>query len=392
MDGEGGEDDAAETRYIDFRVVRAKCVVQLLLVTTVQDTVVCFYRALSTSQLLALADALEGSYQFAHDFNANVELRYSLWRAGFMTQVPNLLKQETSGLAAYFRVLLWLYIDEARGSGAKSAVEARLLALLQRVLGGYVASCEHARSKPEEQREVAALTPVVVLMVRGQLQLSNDQFHKHLGISFPLLLELVSTSEAREVRVAVKELLGARLSPLLGIGPTAAAAAAAAAADRRRYRRRQQSDNGDGVLQKMRDSSSDADPASLEDAKLSDGNDRAGGTRGEASSDEDEFEADLDDYGEEAGGGVAEFVPRPLLPGAARELVLSLDGVGGRSAAAIDASTALERVPGVTSVVVNVDNGTARVWAAAPEDMVLDAVRAVPAVTGVRVLHRVVVM
>jgi len=75
-------------------------------------------------------------------------------------------------------------------------------------------------------------------MVRGQLQLSNDQFHKHLGISFPLLLELVSTSEAREVRVAVKELLGARLSPLLGIGPTAAAAAAAAAADRRRYRRR----------------------------------------------------------------------------------------------------------------------------------------------------------
>lgn len=399
MDGEGGEDELAETRYIDFRVVRAKCVVQLLLVTTVQDTVVCFYRALSTSQLLALADALEGSYQFAHDFNANVELRYSLWRAGFMTQVPNLLKQETSGLAAYFRVLLWLYIDEARGAAAKSAVETRLLSLLQRVLGGYAASCEHARSKPEEQREVAALTPVVVLMVRGQLQLSNDQFHRHLGIFFPLLLELVSTSEAREVRVAVKELLGARLSPLLGIGPTAAAAAAAAAADRRRYRRRRRSNgsDGDGVggvdgsahRGKVRDSSSDVDESTQPGKSSEDDDHEAGGTR-EGSSDDEELGGDLDDYNGD--GGVAEFVPRPLLPGAARELVLSLDGVGGRSAAAIDASTALERVPGVTSVVVNVDNGTARVWAAAPEDMVLDAVRAVPAVTGVRVLHRVVVM
>lgn len=398
MDGEGGEDELAETRYIDFRVVRAKCVVQLLLVTTVQDTVVCFYRALSTSQLLALADALEGSYQFAHDFNANVELRYSLWRAGFMTQVPNLLKQETSGLAAFFRVLLWLYIDEARGVSAKSAVEARLLALLQRVLGGYAASCEHARSKPEEQREVAALTPVVVLMIRGQLQLSNDQFHRHLGIFFPLLLELVSTSEAREVRVAVKELLGSRLSPLLGIGPTAAADAAAAAADRRRYRRRRRSSGsdggsdggGDGGTQraKVRDGS-DVDEGAQPGKSSEDDDDEAGGTR-EGSSDDDDLAGDLDE--DSGDGGVAEFVPRPFLPGAARELVLSLDGVGGRSAAAVDASTALERVPGVTSVVVNVDNGTARVWAAAPEDMVLDAVRAVPAVTGVRVLHRVVVM
>lgn len=399
MDGEGGEDELAETRYIDFRVVRSKCVVQLLLVTTVQDTVVCFYRALSTFQLLALADALEGSYQFAHDFNANVELRYSLWRAGFMTQVPNLLKQETSGLAAYFRVLLWLYVDEARGAAAKSAVEARLLALLQRVLGGYAASCEHARSKPEEQREVAALTPVVVLMVRGQLQLSNDQFRRHLGIFFPLLLELVSTSEAREVRVAVKELFGSRLSPLLGIGPTAAAVAAAAAADRRRYRRRRRSNASDGDSDgggdggahrgKVRDSSSDVDESAQPGKSSEDDDHEAGGTR-EGSSDDDDLDGDLDDYNGD--GGVAEFVPRPLLPGAARELVLSLDGVGGRSAAAVDASTALERVPGVTSVVVNVDNGTARVWAAAPEDMVLDAVRAVPAVTGVRVLHRVVVM
>lgn len=120
-----------------------------------------------------------------------------------------------------------------------------------------------------------------------------------------------------------------------------------------------------------------------------DDDDEAGGTR-EGSSDDDDLAGDLDE--DSGDGGVAEFVPRPFLPGAARELVLSLDGVGGRSAAAVDASTALERVPGVTSVVVNVDNGTARVWAAAPEDMVLDAVRAVPAVTGVRVLHRVVVM
>lgn len=108
-------DGSPKKDKIDFRVVRSKCVVQLLLIQLVQDAVVSFYLKLTTKHVEKLGESLCKSYSFAQQFNANVDLRYSLWRSGFMNQVPNLLKQETCGLTSYLRILFWLYLDSARG-------------------------------------------------------------------------------------------------------------------------------------------------------------------------------------------------------------------------------------------------------------------------------------
>lgn len=219
----GGEDDEVPDasvspktqKTIDFRVVRAKCVVQLLLIQLVQDIVVSFYLDMSTEHILALASSVERSYSFAHDFNADIALRFSLWRSGFMNQVPNLLKQETSGLTAYLRIIFWLYLDEAKKSEASA--EPKLMALCSRVLKGFVQSCDEARAKPDEQREVAALIPVVAFIISGMMQMSNDQFAKHLPVMFDLLLDLVECTDDRLVRSAVANLMRARVRPLLNL-------------------------------------------------------------------------------------------------------------------------------------------------------------------------------
>jgi len=103
-----------ENGKIYFRVVCSKCVVQLLLIELEQEVVVSFYDKLESEEIVSMGECVEKSYRFAHKFNSYIELRYSLWRTGFINQVPNLLKQETNGLMTYLRVILWMYLDEKR--------------------------------------------------------------------------------------------------------------------------------------------------------------------------------------------------------------------------------------------------------------------------------------
>lgn len=205
-------EEASTTRKIDFRVVRAKCVVQLLLIQLLQEIVVTFYRVLSTEGILGMSESLEKSYTFAHDFNADIELRYSLWRSGFMNQVPNLLKQETNGLMAYLRIVFWLYLDPQRTEQGGST-EEKVMALCEKVLRGYIHSCEEAKSKSEERREVVALSPVVCFIVNGMMQMSGPQFEKHLPRVYTILLDLLEGADEGEVRRTVTKLFRARIKP-----------------------------------------------------------------------------------------------------------------------------------------------------------------------------------
>lgn len=214
-DVEESLEESAHDSKIHFRVVRAKCVVQLLLIEVVQEVVVNFYGRLKTEDIVSMSECLELSYRFAHQFNADVELRYSLWRTGFMNQVPNLLKQETNGLTTYLRIMFWLYLDEERGNvGAWS--EEKVMGLCETVLRRYIHACEEAPSKSEERREVAALSPVVNFIVNSVMQMSEQQFRKHLDELYGILLELVDSCDDREVRQTVTKLLRARVVPSVG--------------------------------------------------------------------------------------------------------------------------------------------------------------------------------
>lgn len=55
--------------------------------------------------------ALDDSYRFARKFNADKELRMALWKVGFMRDLPNLLRQESTSAATLVNVLLRMYSD-----------------------------------------------------------------------------------------------------------------------------------------------------------------------------------------------------------------------------------------------------------------------------------------
>ncbi|KAE8208490.1 hypothetical protein CF327_g7086 [Tilletia walkeri] len=57
-----------------------------------------------TPAFLRLTHVLEASYALSRAFNADKELRLALWKVGFMKQLPNLLKQESSSAATLVRV------------------------------------------------------------------------------------------------------------------------------------------------------------------------------------------------------------------------------------------------------------------------------------------------
>ena len=65
-----------------------------------------------------------------------MSLRVSLWKAGFMGQLPNLLKQQTNGMQCYIRILLQMY-DREGGAGG-SETERLLLSALDAIIQHFV--------------------------------------------------------------------------------------------------------------------------------------------------------------------------------------------------------------------------------------------------------------
>eukprot|EP00179_Madagascaria_erythrocladioides_P004385 CAMPEP_0198322282 /NCGR_PEP_ID=MMETSP1450-20131203/10795_1 /TAXON_ID=753684 ORGANISM="Madagascaria erythrocladiodes, Strain CCMP3234" /NCGR_SAMPLE_ID=MMETSP1450 /ASSEMBLY_ACC=CAM_ASM_001115 /LENGTH=729 /DNA_ID=CAMNT_0044025891 /DNA_START=1 /DNA_END=2187 /DNA_ORIENTATION=+ len=201
---------------IDFKVVRTKCVMQLLLIQTIQGIVERSYIRLSTSQIVALSDALERSFAFAHKFNLDLDLRFSLWKAGFMNQVPNLFKQETTGMVAFLRLLFVLYLDDFKDSESRTKVSGKLFGFCEEILRGFVISNGNLRDKPEEQRELLALVPVVCSILHGFLQMPEERFTEHLGKFFDLFMELIEV-ESRDVRMSVSDVIRFRIGSRLNV-------------------------------------------------------------------------------------------------------------------------------------------------------------------------------
>lgn len=131
------------------------------------------YDCLDNEQMKVLLDCLRESHDFAKAFNANHKLRTALWKAGkaalpamcfqfqapvvmlscqlkrrladtlaancagFMKQLPNLLKQETSSLHASLGVLYRMYDDKTRESYWDD-VETRLFRFASQIMSSFL--------------------------------------------------------------------------------------------------------------------------------------------------------------------------------------------------------------------------------------------------------------
>lgn len=96
----------------EFKALIVKCVLQLLLIEAVSELLNKnnkVYNAIPARQMLELLSLLKDSWLFAKRFNADRDLRISLWKMGFMKQLPNLLRQEVASASGYINVLLKVY-------------------------------------------------------------------------------------------------------------------------------------------------------------------------------------------------------------------------------------------------------------------------------------------
>ncbi|WFC97503.1 guanine nucleotide exchange protein for ADP-robosylation factor [Malassezia yamatoensis] len=176
-----------------FKQIIVKCVLQLLLIETtnalLQENQV--YAAIPALQLLRLTQALEDSYRFSRRFNADRALRTALWRVGFMKQLPNLLKQESTSASTLVHVYLQMQGD-AKRLDAHQQVSARLLPLAEEIVSVYL-----PLDNDTQARNIAAWTPVVAQVVDGLATLYDlpnvDQSTKQQCTStfYLLLVELL---------------------------------------------------------------------------------------------------------------------------------------------------------------------------------------------------------
>ncbi|KAI8852805.1 hypothetical protein BC829DRAFT_440418 [Chytridium lagenaria] len=211
----------------DFQGIIAKCVLHLLVIQTLQEILatetnnnapnsMSVYRSLTSRHLLILVDCLERSYRFAAAFNAELDLRMALYKMGFMKQLPNLLKQETTSVSTYVQILIRMYADpEPERISMRPEVERRLIPLSYDILVHF-----NTLDPDSKRRNVTAWRPVVVAILNALVDLEDEQFKQHIhtfyGPAVGLLLQDPTGAAAPEVRLALHSLL-MRVGTVFGI-------------------------------------------------------------------------------------------------------------------------------------------------------------------------------
>ncbi|OCF43947.1 guanine nucleotide exchange protein for ADP-robosylation factor [Kwoniella heveanensis CBS 569] len=194
----------SEQRRI-FKQIIVKCVLQLLLIETTHELLQNdeVYNTIPAEHLLRFMGVLDDSWRFARKFNADKDLRMKLWKVGFMKQLPNLLKQESSSAATLINVLLRMYRDPREAHRAtRSGVLDRLVPLGTEIIKDFIAL------DPETQpRNIAAWTPVVTDILKGCYGFEKEAFDSHIPTFYPLVTDILVKEVSAEMRLSVRDYL-----------------------------------------------------------------------------------------------------------------------------------------------------------------------------------------
>lgn len=204
---------AARRRF--FNQIITKCVLQLLMIETVQElfTNEAVYEKIPSGELLRLMAVLKKSYHFAKRFNADRDLRSRLFREGFMKQPPNLLKQESGSASVYVSILFRMYHDTSTDRAASRAdTEAALIPLCEDIIASYIELDEET-----QQRNIVTWRPVVVTVLDGYASFPSTEFDKNVHIFAPLVVGLLGTDLAPDVQRSVQALVMRIFEMKLGI-------------------------------------------------------------------------------------------------------------------------------------------------------------------------------
>lgn len=185
-----------------FKQIIVKCVLQLLLIETTHELLQNddVYNTIPAEHLLRFMTVLDDSYKFARKFNADKDLRMALWKVGFMKQLPNLLKQESSSAATLVNVLLRMYDDprpEHRAS--RGDVLRQFMPLGTDIMRDF-----NAIDAEAQPRNVTAWTPVITEVIAGCCRFEDDSFKEYLPQLYPLITDMLAREMAVELWQAVR--------------------------------------------------------------------------------------------------------------------------------------------------------------------------------------------
>ncbi|CAG8450041.1 3698_t:CDS:10 [Acaulospora colombiana] len=167
-----------EQRAQEFNQIITKCLLQLLLIDVVNELLSneLVYELIPSVHLLIIGECLEKSYRFARKFNEDKNLRIALWKIGFMRQLPNLLKQESSSASCYLNLLVRMHRDDSADRREKKEdIEGKLVPLSLQIFKHYN-SLDH----DSQSRNINAWTPVVISVLNAYVRFDDDDVREVL--------------------------------------------------------------------------------------------------------------------------------------------------------------------------------------------------------------------
>lgn len=191
---------AARRRF--FNQIITKCVLQLLMIETVQELFSnqAVYDRIPSAEILRLMAVLKKSYAFAKRFNGDRELRTRLFKEGFMRQPPNLLKQESGSAAVYVSILFRMFHDQStERSASRVETEAALIPLCEDIIMSYA-----ALDTETQQRNIMTWRPVVVNVLDGFASFSNEDVRRLTNILAKVVVGILGTELNAEIQRALQ--------------------------------------------------------------------------------------------------------------------------------------------------------------------------------------------
>jgi brefeldin A-inhibited guanine nucleotide-exchange protein len=174
-----------------FHQIIIKCILQLMLVRTLNSIVngkIELYNKFSSEHIYAMLNCLTDSYIRSRDFNNNAELRLALYYGGFMSQIPNLLNQETTSVSATISLLLRMYLDDSpKHNINKEYIEEKLIPLCMNILRTY-----NSLDYKTKKRNIRSWKPIVAKILNTISEFPDDKFEKHIKSIYPDIINTVS--------------------------------------------------------------------------------------------------------------------------------------------------------------------------------------------------------
>ncbi|KAI8897602.1 hypothetical protein BC833DRAFT_621081 [Globomyces pollinis-pini] len=183
---------AKKPKRKEFPKIIVKCVLHLIVIQTIHKILTSnrcneVYDSFHHRHIYMFGDALYKSYIFARAFNEDLEVRKSLHQMGFMKQLPNLLKQETSSVSAYLTLLSKIYCDNTlKNRSMAKEMENRLIPLSYNLVANF---CSF--DKTQQSHSINSWLPVMESIVRGFAEYQDDQFESNIAYFYSYFAKLL---------------------------------------------------------------------------------------------------------------------------------------------------------------------------------------------------------